>query len=297
MTEGTKAGFIAILGAPNAGKSTFLNAALGSKLAIVTPKAQTTRCAIRGICIEGKAQLVFVDTPGIFDASQRFEKAMVNSAWAGAAEADVVLVMVDASRPVKKSTEVIIDWLKDNKRKAVLVLNKVDAADKTELLTKARELDETGLFEKVFMISALKDKGVEDVKAWLAGRMPESPWFYPEDQLGDMPVRLLASEITREKLFLQLNEELPYALTVETEQFEQQPNGSIKIHQVIYVQRENQKKIVLGQGGSRIKRVGESARRELVELWECPVHLFLFVKVREKWKENPEIYRYLGLEY
>lgn len=292
-----RAGFIAILGAPNAGKSTLLNAMLGTKLAIVTPKVQTTRSAIKGICMAGQSQLIFVDTPGIFGAEARFEKAMVASAWAGAAEADVVLLLVDATRPIGKNTRSIMDALKEQGRKAVVVLNKVDAAKKEQLLAMAQELHETGIFSDVFMISAQTGDGVQDLKQFLAKAMPEGHWFYPEDQLTDISERLLASEITREKLFMQLDQELPYALTVETEAFEQQDNGSIKISQIVYVQRESQKTIVLGKGGQRIKSVGEASRKELSALWGCKVHLFLFVKVREKWKENPEIYRYLGLEY
>lgn len=292
-----RAGFIAILGAPNAGKSTLLNAMLGTKLAIVTPKVQTTRSAIRGICMAGQSQMVFVDTPGIFEAEQRFEKAMVASAWAGAADADEVLVLVDATRPISKNTRAIISALQEQKVKAILALNKVDAAKKDKLLALAQELNDTNVFSDVFMISAQDGDGVADLKKHLASAMPEGHWFYPEDQLTDISERLLASEITREKLFMQLEQELPYSLTVETEAFEQQKNGSIKINQVIYVQRESQKTIVLGKGGQRIKAVGEAARTELSKLWDCKVHLFLFVKVREKWKENPEIYRYLGLEY
>lgn len=292
-----RAGFIAILGAPNAGKSTLLNNLLGQKLAIVTPKAQTTRSAIRGIVMEGKSQLVFVDTPGIFGAEGKFEKAMVASAWAGAAEADAVLLLVDASRPLSNNTRSILAVLEEQKRKAILVLNKTDLAKKEQLLILAKELHETNLFSSVFMISAQHGDGVADLKKHLADAMPEQHWFYPEDQLTDISERLLASEITREKLFMQLDQELPYALTVETESFEQQKNGSIKINQVIYVQRESQKSIVLGKNGQRIKKVGESSRIELSKLWEAKVHLFLFVKVREKWKENPEIYRYLGLEF
>lgn len=296
-TPTMRAGFIAILGAPNAGKSTLLNAMLGTKLAIVTPKVQTTRSAIRGICMAGQSQMVFVDTPGIFEAEQRFEKAMVASAWAGAADADVVLLVVDATRPIGKNTRAIITALQAQEVKAILALNKVDIAKKEKLLLLAQELNDTNVFSDIFMISAQDGDGVADLKKHLAAAMPEGHWFYPEDQLTDISERLLASEITREKLFMQLEQELPYSLTVETEAFEQQKNGSIKINQVIYVQRESQKTIVLGKGGQRIKAVGEAARKELSELWGCKVHLFLFVKVREKWKENPEIYRYLGLEY
>lgn len=292
-----RAGFIVILGAPNAGKSTLLNTLLGTKLAIVTPKAQTTRSAIRGICMAGSAQLVFVDTPGIFNAEARFEKAMVASAWSGVADADAVLLLVDATRPMSRNTRAIIEALQEQQRKVILVLNKVDATKKEQLLTLAQEMNDTNVFSNIFMVSAKNGDGVEDLKNFLAERMPEGHWFYPEDQLTDISERLLASEITREKLFMQLDQELPYSLTVETESFEQQKNGSIKINQVIYVQRESQKSIVLGKNGQKIKSVGESARRELSALWDCKVHVFLFVKVREKWKDNPEIYRYLGLEY
>lgn len=292
----TRSGFIALLGAPNAGKSTLLNTLVGSKIAIVTPKAQTTRSSIRGICMAGNAQLVFVDTPGIFNASHRFEKAMVASAWNGAADADAVLLLVDAARGMDANTAQIIDALKEQGRCAVLVLNKVDVAKKEKLLALTQLLNETGIFEHTFMISAREGDGVQDMLHYLVQAMPEGPWFYPEDQLTDISERLLASEITREKLFMALSQELPYSLTVETEAFERQKNGGIKIHQVIYVQRESQKTIVLGKGGQRLKAIGQAAREELSALWETKVHVFLFVKVRENWKENPEIYHYLGLE-
>lgn len=300
MTEAqtTRSGFIAILGAPNAGKSTLLNTLLETKLAIVTPKAQTTRASVRGICMAGNAQLIFVDTPGIFAPDARFEKAMVASAWSGAADADRVIVLVDAARGhAGANTQTIIDTLKEQGRKAILVLNKADIARKENLLKLAAELMETGIFTQTFMISAQTGDGVSDLKAHLAETTPEGPWFYPEDQLTDISERLLASEITREKLFMALDQELPYSLTVESESFEQQKNGSIKISQVIFVQRESQKSIVLGKKGERIKTIGKAAREELSALWGTPVHLFLFVKVRDRWKENPEIYSYLGLEY
>lgn len=296
--EKTRSGFVVILGAPNAGKSTFMNSLLGTKLAIVTPKAQTTRASVRGICMAGNTQLVFIDTPGIFSPDAKFEKAMVASAWSGAADADQILVMIDASRgAIGENSRAIIATLKELGRKAILVLNKADIAKKENLLNYAADLIESGIFTNTFMISAQTGDGVEDVKNYLANAMPEGPWFYPEDQLTDISERLLASEITREKLFMALDQELPYSLTVETESFEQQKNGSIKINQVIYVQRESQKSIVLGKGGAKVKAVGQEARKELTELWGAPVHLFLFVKVRERWKENPEIYSYLGLEY
>lgn len=298
MTEAnpTRAGFVVILGAPNAGKSTLLNRLVGQKLAIVTPKAQTTRSAIRGICMAGNAQLVFVDTPGIFNPDQKFEKAMVQSAWSGMADADAVLVMVDATRPSGVNTQAIIAALKEQGKTAVLAINKIDLVAKNALLEIIAEMNAHGVFSDIFMISAAKGDGVDELKAHLAGMVPESPWLYPEDQVTDISERLLASEITREKLFMALSQELPYSLTVETESFEVQKNGQIKIGQVIYVQRESQKTIVLGKGGQMIKKIGEQSRKELSHLWGTKVHLFLFVKVREKWKENPEIYKYLGLE-
>lgn len=292
----TRAGFVAILGAPNAGKSTLLNHLVGQKLAIVTPKAQTTRAAVRGIFMEGASQIVLVDTPGIFAPDHAFEKAMVNAAWNGMADADAVLVLVDAARPLGENTKAIITALQQQERKAILALNKIDKINKNQLLEKTAELNTTGVFSDIFMISALEGDGVAELKAHLAAAMPQSPFLYPEDQVTDISERLLASEITREKLFMALEQELPYSLTVETESYEVQNNGSVKINQVIYVQRESQKKIVLGKGGSQIKEVGRMAREELGKLLGVKVHLFLFVKVREKWKDNPEIYRYLGLE-
>ncbi len=292
----TRAGFVAILGAPNAGKSTLLNHLVGQKLAIVTPKAQTTRAAVRGIFMEGASQIVLVDTPGIFAPDHAFEKAMVNAAWNGMADADAVLVLVDAARPLGENTKAIITALQQQQRKAILALNKIDKINKNQLLEKTAELNATGVFSDIFMISALEGDGVAELKAHLAAAMPQSPFLYPEDQITDISERLLASEITREKLFMALEQELPYSLTVETESYEVQNNGSVKINQVIYVQRESQKKIVLGKGGSQIKEVGRMAREELGKLLGVKVHLFLFVKVREKWKDNPEIYRYLGLE-
>ena len=292
----TRAGFVAILGAPNAGKSTLLNHLVGQKLAIVTPKAQTTRAAVRGIFMEGASQIVLVDTPGIFAPDHAFEKAMVNAAWNGMADADAVLVLVDAARPLGENTKAIITALQQQERKAILALNKIDKINKNQLLEKTAELNTTGVFSDIFMISALEGDGVAELRAHLAAAMPQSPFLYPEDQVTDISERLLASEITREKLFMALEQELPYSLTVETESYEVQNNGSVKINQVIYVQRESQKKIVLGKGGSQIKEVGRMAREELGKLLGVKVHLFLFVKVREKWKDNPEIYRYLGLE-
>lgn len=293
----TRAGFIAILGAPNAGKSTLLNALVGGKVAITTPKAQTTRNAIRGIGMEGSSQLVFVDTPGIFDAKQRFERAMVATAWGGAADSDLMLLVTDVSRGVMVQTLEIANALRQRKAKVVLVLNKVDLVAKASLLAIIEEYAKDNSFERIFMVSAQDGDGLRDLKKYLAEAMPEGPHFYPPDQLADITEMLLASEITREKLFLQLDQELPYSLTVETEKFERRKDGSVKIDQAVYVQRDGQKKIVLGKQGARIKEVGSAARRELEAMWGCKVHLFLFVKVRENWKNNPESYRYLGLDY
>ncbi|MBN66414.1 MAG: GTPase Era [Rickettsiales bacterium] len=293
-----KCGYIALLGAPNAGKSTLMNNLVGTKLAIVTPKAQTTRARMTGICIHDASQLIFIDVPGVFDAGEKpFEKAMVASAWAGVADADIVLVMVDAKRGLDDENKALITRLKDMGKPAALVLNKIDTVAKEVLLELASEAQELYSFSHIFMISALKGEGVSDVKDYVAESVPEGPWLYPEDQLTDAPERLMASEITREKCFFKLREELPYALTVETESWEERKDGSIKINQVIYVQREGQKGIVLGKQGAMLKAIGEASRKEIEALWETKVHLFLFVKVRENWKSNPDTYRYMGLEF
>ena len=302
----TKAcGFCAIIGAPNAGKSTLINALVGSKVAIVTPKVQTTRMPVRGIAITGETQIVFVDTPGIFRPRRRLDRAMVSSAWAGAEESDALLLIVDAAdlagnpaSPAARDTNAILEGLKEGKgRKKALVLNKIDGMKRTDLLPLMEKFRAEGVFEDVFLISALKGDGVADVAGWVAARMPEGPWLYPEDQAADIPSRLLAAEVTREKLYLRLHDELPYASAVETEKWEERKDGSVKIDQVIYVQREGQKAIVLGKGGQTIKTIGAMAREELETLFGRRVHLFLFVKVREDWADNSEHYKEIGLDF
>ncbi len=296
--EATRCGFVAVIGAPNAGKSTLINAIVGSKVAIVTPKVQTTRSRVLGITTHGASQLICVDTPGIFQPKRRLERAMVASAWQGAADADIVLLMADASRPAPNpDTVAIIDRLKAAERQAILVLNKVDAARRAGLLQISERVNRHGIFTDTFMISALTGDGLADLQACLAGRMPPGPWLYPEDEMTDLPMRLMAAEITREKLFTLLHQELPYALTVETESWEEFADGSLKIGQVVYVQRDSQKAIVLGRGGRMIKRVGSEARTELEEMLERRIHVSLFVKVRENWVDDPDLYRPWGLDY
>jgi GTP-binding protein Era len=301
MTQ--RCGFCAIIGAPNAGKSTLINALVGSKVAIVSPKVQTTRMPVRGIAIAGETQIVFVDTPGIFRPRRRLDRAMVTSAWTGAEEADAVLLIVDATdlserAPAARDTMAILEGLKERQgRKMALVLNKIDGMKRTDLLPLVEKFHAAGIFEDVFLISALKGEAVADVAAWVAARMPEGPWLYPEDQAADIPSRLLAAEVTREKIYLRLHDELPYASAVETEKWEERKDGSVRIDQIVYVQREGQKAIVLGKGGATIKKIGELARTELEDLFGRRVHLFLFVKVREDWAENSEHYREIGLDY
>lgn len=293
----TRCGFVAIIGAPNAGKSTLLNQLVGSKVAIVTHKVQTTRSRIRGIAMEGDTQIVFVDTPGIFKPKRRLDKAMVDAAWGGAGDADAIILMVDAEYEREEDLERIVEGLKSQGRKAILVLNKIDATKREKLLKLAERLNETGIFTDTFMISAMKGSGVADLRRHLAKMMPAGPWHYPEDQAADVPLRSLAAEVTREKLFLRLHDELPYSLTVETEEWEQKKDGSIRIAQVIFVERDSQKKIALGKGGQTIKTVGQLARQELEEMLETKVHLFLFVKVRENWSDDRERYREMGLDF
>lgn len=299
----TSAGFIAVLGAPNAGKSTLVNRAVGAKVSIVSPKVQTTRTRVLGITIVDGAQILFVDTPGIFEPRRRLDRAMVASAWGSAKDADLIMLVVDAIRGLDGDSRRIVDGLKqrqDERPKAtppVLVLNKVDKADKQKLLSLAHELNEAELFSDVFMISALTGDGVSDLLSFAAERMTPGPWLFPEDQISDMPSRLLAAEITREKLYMQLHQELPYAATVETETWTNSKDGSIKIEQVVFVERQSQKAIVLGKKGSRIKEIGSAARRELEEMFETRVHLFLFVKVRDGWGDDPERYRDWGLDF
>lgn len=296
----TRSGFAAIIGAPNAGKSTLLNSLVGSKIAIVTHKVQTTRSRIRGIAIEGDTQIVFVDTPGIFKPKRRLDRAMVDAAWGGAGDADAIIAMVDAERGLDPNVERVLEGLKGQNRKAILALNKVDVLTergREKMLKLAAELNETGTFTEVFMISAMNGSGVADLKRHIAGLMPPGPWHYPEDQLADVPLRSLAAEVTREKLFLRLHDELPYSLTVETESYETKKDGSIRIQQIIFVQRETQRKIALGEGGQTIKTIGTLAREELQEMLGAKVHLFLFVKVRENWGDDRERYREMGLDF
>jgi GTPase len=300
----TRCGFAAIIGAPNAGKSTLVNALVGTKIAIVSPKVQTTRMPVRDVAMRGETQIVFVDTPGIFKPRRRLDRAMVTSAWAGAKDADATVLIVDAPDLVAqpdglaaRDTHAIVETLKQKGARAVLALNKIDGMKRTDLLTLIEMLNGAGLFDEVFLISALKGDGIEDLASWCAARMPESPFLFPEDQAGDITSRLLAAEITREKIYLRLHDELPYASAVETEKWEERPDGSVKIDQTIYVQRDGQKAIVLGKGGATIKKIGELARTELEEIFGRRVHLFLFVKVRENWAEEREHYREMGLEF
>jgi len=291
-----RCGFIALIGAPNAGKSTLINALVGSKVAIVTPKVQTTRAPLRGIALEGKAQLIFVDTPGIFTARRLLDEAMVEAAWSGAGDADVIVLVVDVRHGMDDETSAIIDGLAANGLKAHLVLNKIDLVRRDELLAIARAFNERFPFGRTFMISALNSDGVAELRRFLANELPEGPWLYPEDQIADAPLRQIAAEITREQLYLKLHQELPYASTVETEAWTENPDGSVRIDQVIFVEREGQKKIVLGKGGATIKDIGQAARREISAFLERRVHLFLFVKVRENWAQDPERLRMMGLE-
>ena len=295
--DGTRAGFIAVLGAPNVGKSTLVNTLVGSKVSIVSPKVQTTRTRVMGIVQKDRAQLIFVDTPGIFAPRRRLDRAMVAAAWAGAGDADIVVLVVDSLRGFDRETRAITEQLKANGRPAVLVLNKTDATKKDGLLHLAAQADAMRLFTEIFMVSALTGDGTGDLLARLAEAVPQGPWLFPEDQLSDMPERQLAAEITREKLFLALEQEVPYAATVETETWEDRPDGSVRIGQVIYVERPSQRAIVLGHGGKRIKSMGQAARVELSHILGCTVHLFLFVKVREKWGDDPERYRDWGLDF
>ena len=293
----TRCGYVALIGAPNSGKSTLLNRLVGRKLAIVTPKAQTTRNRLLGIAIEGPAQIVFVDTPGIFAPRRRLDRAMVAAAWSGAEDADEALLLVDAFRGIDRDTRRILDRLAGHSRRSILALNKIDLVPRESLLGLTDALSREGLFDPIFMISGLKGDGVEDVKRHLAASLPQGPWLFPEDQLSDAPERLIAAEVTREQVFLQLHDELPYASTVETEQWEDKPDGSVRIEQVIYVQRPSQRAIVLGEGGKRIKTIGARARAELARMLERRVHLFLFVKVRQNWIDDRERFAALGLDY
>jgi GTP-binding protein Era len=296
--EAPRCGFVALIGAPNAGKSTLLNRLIGAKVSIVSPKVQTTRRRVLGVAMRGNAQAVFVDTPGIFAPKRRLDRAMVAAAWSGAGDADRIVLLVDATKKkIDADTRAIVEGLKRDKRTAICAINKVDAIKHEALLKLAAELNAAFPFEQTFMISAETGDGVEDLMSEVVAHLPEGPHHFPDDQLTDLPVRLLAAEVTREHLFRQLHEEVPYALTVETESWEEFKDGSAKVSQVIYVARDNQKAIVLGKGGSRIKQVREAAQKELEEMLERKVHLFLFVKVRENWQEDPERYREMGLDF
>jgi GTP-binding protein Era len=293
----TRCGYVALIGAPNAGKSTLLNCLVGQKLAIVTPKVQTTRSRLLGIASEGDAQLIFVDTPGIFEPRRRLERAMVAAAWAGVSDADVNVLLVDAARGVDDDTRRIIDRLKAVRRPAILALNKVDMVRREKLLLLADQLSREAKFEQVFMISGLTGDGVGDLRRRLAELVPPGPFLFPPEQLSDAPERWLAAEVTREQVFLQLHDELPYSATVETETWEDRADGSVRVEQVIYVRRPGQRAIVLGEGGRRIKAIGARARAELSAMLDRKVHLFLFVKVREGWLDDPERYREMGVDF
>jgi GTP-binding protein Era len=296
--DAQRCGFVALIGAPNAGKSTLLNALVGQKVSIVSRKAQTTRALIRGIAIEGSAQIIFVDTPGIFAPKRRLDRAMVTSAWSGAQDADLRALLIDARKGIDDEASAILDRLAGQSGRKLLLLNKTDAlADKTSLITLSAKLNQRLAFDATFMVSALTGDGVAELRRAFASLMPPGPWHYPEDQLTDMPMRMLAAEITREKIYDRLHEELPYRSTVETTSWQAARGGAVRIEQTIFVERESQRKIVLGKGGQTIKAIGAAARRELEEITEGRVHLFLFVKVRENWSDDPERYREMGLEF
>ena len=302
MTD-TSCGFVALIGAPNAGKSTLINALVGSKVSVVSRKAQTTRATVRGIVIEGGAQIIFVDTPGLFAPKRRLDRAMAASAWGAAADADVLALLIDARQEtappgsLSDETQTILAALRDIRRPKVLVLNKIDLVDRTALLGLAQTLNAAMQFEATFMISAATGDGLDRLRERLARMMAPGPWLYPEDQITDAPIRALAAEITREKLFERLHDELPYQTTVETDSWKELPDGSVRIEQTIFVSRDSQKKIVIGEGGRTIKSIGTAARKDIAEANDGPVHLFLFVKVRADWLDDPERYRAMGLEF
>ncbi|MDE4192406.1 GTPase Era [Phaeobacter gallaeciensis] len=295
----TRAGFIALIGEPNAGKSTLLNRMVGAKVSIVTHKVQTTRARIRGVAMEGDSQLVFVDTPGLFKPRRRLDRAMVAAAWGGAADADVVVLLIEAHRGVTEGVERILEGLADigKGRTVALAINKIDKVQAEELLALTKKLNDAYEFSETFLISAERGHGVEDLRHWLAEQVPEGPWLYPEDQIADLPMRMIAAEMTREKLTLRLHQELPYQLTVETENWEERKDGSAKIDQIIYVVRDGHKGIVLGKRGETIKAVSQAARAELEEFLDRKVHLFLQVKVRPNWLEESERYSEMGLDF
>ena len=297
MADPTRCGYVALIGAPNAGKSTLLNRLVGQKLAIVTPKMQTTRSRLLGIATEGSVQLIFVDTPGIFAPRRRLDRAMVAAAWAGASDADVTVLLIDAAHGLDNDARHIVERLKTERRPAILALNKIDLVRREALLGLTAEASKLGAFERVFMISGLNGDGVGDLHAHLAEIVPPGPFLFPSDQLSDAQERFLAAEVTREQVFLQLHDELPYSATVETESWQERPDGSVRVEQVIYVRRQSQRAIVLGEGGKRIKTIGARARAELGAMLDRKVHLFLFVKVRDNWLDDPERFRAIGVDF
>ena len=292
-----RCGFVAVVGAPNAGKSTLVNALVGQKVAIVTPKAQTTRTRLMGIALDGEAQILLIDTPGLFEPRRRLDRAMVAAAWGGAQDADLIALVVDSARGLTRNLEATLERLRERREPKMLVLNKIDLVKKDALLALAAEFNARAPFEETFMIAATSGDGVADLKQWLARRVPEGPWHFPEDQVSDVTDRMLAAEITREQLYLQLHAELPYDSAVDTERFEERADGSIAIHQQILVARDSQKGIVLGKSGARLKKIGSRAREELSALLGKKVHLFLHVKVDPKWGENRSLYRDIGLDW
>jgi len=293
----TRSGFVALIGATNAGKSTLLNRLVGAKVSIVSHKVQTTRAIVRGIAIHDRTQIVFMDTPGIFKPRRRLDRAMVTTAWGGARDADRIMLLVDSERGIRGDADTILEGLKDVYQPKILVLNKIDRVRPEDLLKLAQIANEKVAFEQTFMVSATTGSGCTHLMDYLAKELPEGPWYYPEDQISDLPMRQLAAEITREKLFLRLHQELPYASHVETEKWEERKDGSVRIEQVIYVERDSQKKIALGKNGDAIKAISTASRKEISEILEQPVHLFLFVKVRENWGDDPERFREMGLEF
>ena len=295
----TRSGFVALIGEPNAGKSTILNKMVGAKVSIVTHKVQTTRTRIRGVSIEDQSQIIFVDTPGLFKPRRRLDRAMVAAAWSGAADADITLLIVEAHRGLTEGVEKIISSISETELNGnlALVINKIDKVDVNDLLSLSKRINATHPFSETFMISAEKGKGVDDLKRWLGSNLPEGPWLYPDDQISDMPLRMIAAEITREKLILRLHQELPYQLTVETEKWEENPDKSVRIEQMIYLSRSGHKGIVLGKKGETIKAVSMASRLSIEEFLGSKVHLFLRLKVREKWMEETERYAEMGLDF
>lgn len=293
----TRCGFVALIGAPNVGKSTLVNALVGAKVTIVSRKVQTTRALIRGIVIENNAQIILVDTPGIFLPKRRLDRAMVSTAWSGAHDADLVCVLLDAKAGIDEEAEAILTKVASVKHEKILVINKVDLVQREKLLALAQAANERMKFAKTFMVAAISGDGVDDIRSTLAEMVPAGPFLYPEDQMSDAPMRHLAAEITREKIFQKLHQELPYQSTVETDKWEERKDKSVRIEQTIFVERESQRKIVLGKGGATIKSIGADSRKELMQILDVPVHLFLFVKVRENWSDDPDRYREMGLDF